>query len=389
VRFSHTALLATVVAIVVAAAASADDEPSGTKARVARALVEDPDLSALFEEGPERSAIDRGLAYLAEQQRFTKDGSFPAGEAHVPVGVTALCALALMADGNSPNRGAYRLELAKALDYLISKRKPADHEHAGFIADVSDNKSRTHGHGLATLALAQAYSMSPGSARGKRMAAALQAAVERIEVSQGIDGGWEYSPTRSADHEGSVTVCLVQGLRAAHNVGIYVDTKVIARAIEYVKKLQNDSGGFRYASFGSNQKVSVAMTGACLSTLHATGIYDGTQVDDGYDYIWRKLMARDMERERAGLGEEPLFPFYERFYLSQALWQHPDESVFETWAASERRTILLSQDADGSWPDRHFTGHGWIEGRYGKAYATAMNCLFLSLPAGLLPIFQR
>jgi len=41
--------------------------------------------------------------------------------------------------------------------------------------------------------------------------------------------------------------------------------------------------------------------------------------------------------------------------------------------------VLTHQRLDGSFADE----------RYGDVYATAMNCLLLALPEGLLPIFQR
>ena len=47
--------------------------------------------------------------------------------------------------------------------------------------------------------------------------------------------------------------------------------------------------------------------------------------------------------------------------------------------AREAKRIIGTQHKDGSWTDR----------RYGSCYATAMNCLLLALPDGLLPIFQR
>ena len=338
-------------------------------------------LPAFDATDPARDAIDRGLAFLAGQQKLLRDGSFPAGKEKARVGVSALCALAFMAEGNTTARGPYKAEVAGAVDYLLSRVAPPGHEYAGFISDRDDPKSQTHGHGLATLALAQAYSTSPHTPRGRRTAAALAAAVRRIELAQGLEGGWHYKPYRQADHEGSVTVCLVQALRAARNAGIHVDTDVIKRAVDYVERLQEESGGFRYQLIRSSKQndVSVALTAACLSTLHATGIYDGHQIDDGYDYIWRELTRRDLGRERGELDVEPRFPYYERFYLSQALWQHRDAGAFEEWAAGERRRVLASQAPDGSWSDAS----------YGDCYATAMNCLFLSLPEGLLPIFQR
>ena len=61
------------------------------------------------------------------------------------------------------------------------------------------------------------------------------AAVARIEGSQGDEGGWNYEPYRSLQHEGSVTVALVQALRAAKDAGVRVDPDVVARAVQYVE----------------------------------------------------------------------------------------------------------------------------------------------------------
>ncbi|MFT5049025.1 MAG: hypothetical protein ACI8QZ_000414 [Chlamydiales bacterium] len=322
-----------------------------------------------------REALARGLTFLAAQQEPRRDGSFPAGEdgSHSPIGVTSLCALAFMAGGSLPARGPHGDVVGRAVDYLLAHVTPSGSDIAGYITAANDRQSRTHGHGLATLALAEAYNMSPASTRGRRTALALQAAVERIESSQGSEGGWYYDPLRSVEHEGSVTVCLVQGLRAAHNAGIHVDTRVIARAIDYVQRLQDERGGFRYGLH--DDKTTVALTGACLSTLHATGIYDGLAVERGYAYVWREIAARESGQG----GGRAAFPYYERFYLSQALWQHRNPTIFADWMAKEAKRILSTQHKDGSWTDR----------RYGSCYATAMNCLLLALPDGLLPIYQR
>jgi hypothetical protein len=119
--------------------------------------------------------------------------------------------------------------------------------------------------------------------------------------------------------------------------------------------------------------------------LNAAGTYDNKILRNGYDYLVRELAAR----EKDGLwgaqaadpkdGQHVSCPFYERIYLAQAFWQAQDRSLFTTWYGRERERVLALQEKDGSWKDE----------RYGKCYATAMNALFLSLPDGLLPIFQR
>ena len=336
-------------------------------------------LPSQIERDAVREAIDRALAFLAAQHDLEPDGSFPAGqkETYSPVGVTALGALAFLSTGNQVGRGPYAQEVEQAIDYLLSRVAPKGDERAGYISDEADHHSRMHGHGLATLALAQAYGLSPRTPRGRRIAAALTAAVDCIERTQTVDGGWYYEPVRQSEHEGSITVCLLQALRAAKEAGIEVDTKVIARAIDYVKRLQNKDGGFRYTL--DLDRPSVALTGACLGTLHAAGTYEGTVVDEGYAYIWRELAVRDVARERGQGGDLAKFPYYERFYLGQALWQHPDAEVYPRWADKERPRVLVTQERDGSWKST----------AYGSSYATAMNVLFLALPEGLLPIFQR
>jgi hypothetical protein len=202
--------------------------------------------------------------------------------------------------------------------------------------------------------------------------------VGRIEASQGVEGGWYYQPVKVADHEGSVTICLVQALRGAHNAGVKVDAAVIHRAVDYVKRLQNPDGSFRYAL--GIERSSVALTAAAISTLNATGTYRATELDDGYDFVFRELAARnEAPSARAATAREVPYPFYERLYLAQALWQHQDASVYAGWASAEQRRLLLDQLEDGRWSDP----------RFGDCYATATNCLVLALPEGLLPIFQR
>lgn len=321
-------------------------------------------------------ALRRGLAYLAERQASQRDGSLPVADAqyYAPVAVTALGALAFMAGGSSPERGPYGQEVARAVDHLLERADldPAA-EAVGYIHAQADKVSRTHGHGLATLALTQAFASSPRSRRGERLERVLVAAVALIERSQGPEGGWYYEPRATVQHEGSVTIALVQALRGARNAGVHVDTDVVARALSYVERSQNENGMFRYAL--DLDRTSVALTAAALSTLNALGEYDGPVVQRGMDALWRELAARQSSERR----ETVQHPFYERFYLSQALWFAQDRRLFDQWLPPELERVLAAQRPDGSWGDAN----------YGSCYATAMNCLFLALPQELLPIFQR
>ena len=359
---------------------------------------EDPELRPYPQEGDEGriASIERALEWLATRQE-SRDGSMAVGDANpkgrAPLAITSLSALAWMAGGSTPTRGRYQKNVSRAVEYLLANTQRDADPHPGYIKDQGDELSRTHGHGLATLALAEAFTMSPNSALGKRIGETLKAAVRRIEDSQGAEGGWYYEPYRTIQHEGSVTVSLLQALRAADDVGIHVNPDTIARAVEYMEKLQildttdvGDGaklGGFRYGI--GDSKTSIALTAAGLATLQAAGIYSGRAFDEGYDYVWRQLLARDDNPS----GNEAAFPYYERFYLSQALWQLRDTERYRTWAEPRMRLLIDEQEPSGAWTDVRYANGMAQRNMYGASYATACNILFLALPDDTLPVFHR
>lgn len=357
---------------------SPDRAPTHTVRTAIHVGEEQPNSSPNPQQAAARLALQRGLQFLAQRQATEADGSLPAGGGReaAPIGATALSAVAWMAAGSTLDRGPHGEELSKAIEYLLSRvNLDESSPHVGYVSESGDSISKMHGHGFATLAFSQAYTVSPGTPLGKRIGRSLRLTIDRIEASQHPDGGWGYDPVPSLNHEGSITITVVQALRAAHNVGLEVDLDVIAKAIDYVAKSQNEDGSFRY-SLRKEDRSSVALTSACISTLNATGDYSSQVIQEGYDFIFRELQNR---KSAPAEVEEIRWPYYERFYLAQALWQHAETQVFERWAAEERVHVLTTQKENGSWGDSEF----------GDCYATAMNCLFLALPESLLPIFQR
>lgn len=406
------------VSVCAHAAAPTDERSKGTPSSTGRLLLagpqlqEDDSLRPYPQEGDaERiTAIGRGLKWLSTRQS-SRDGSVEVGDAEpgqrAPLAVTSLAALAWMSGGSTLTRGEHQEQVRRAIEYLLASTHRGSDDFPGFIEDRGDNISRTHGHGLATLALAQAYTVSPNTPLGKRIGETLLAAIDRIEGSQGAEGGWYYSAARSIQHEGSVTVAMVQAMRAANDVGIRVNPDAVAEAVDYVTRLQvmelpsqddpavddkeaarrrarQTLGGFKYGL--DDPQTSIALTAAGLVTLQASGTYDGPRVQEGYDFIWRKLL----EREEDGAGAADPFPYYERFYLSQALWHHRDTSHYRRWAEPVMRRLCASQEPSGSWKDVRVGGNGLkFVNRYGAAYATASNVLFLALPDDTLPLFHR
>ncbi|MFG0318609.1 MAG: hypothetical protein ACF8XB_15150 [Planctomycetota bacterium JB042] len=339
---------------------------------------------------------NRALEYLAQQQ--SEDGSFavePGEDAtRAPLAVTALVSLAFMAGGSTVGRGPYHETVRDSIEFLLAHQvdkpppgvEPGGEPGFGYFTVDSDSTSKMHGHGFATLAVAQAYgtlnfdptygeaAASKAREDQRRMRRALVRAVRLIEESQSQAGGWNYEPYE-LDHEGSMTVLMIQALRAARNVGVDVDKGVIDRAIQYIHRTQDpNEGGFRYKLHST--KISYALTAAGVATLNATGTYDSDVIDLGIKYMRRRDPVLNADRDPYS---EP-FPFYGRLYAAQAYYVHRDPTLWRIWYP--RMVVML----EGSQNDvtGHFSGSD-----YGRVYGTAMSCLVLQLPFQYLPIFQK
>jgi hypothetical protein len=353
--------------------------------------IDDPELRARM-----GRAVDLGLRYIARRQTepdgsISMAGNDPPVDHRAPFAVTAIAALAYMADGNSETRGPHCSELKRAIDYIAGKANFDADGIGAYLGADGDMLSRMHGHGYATLALAEILGMggqAGGRERQRKLQQVLTAAVRKIEMTQGDSGGWYYKPSKDLEHEGSVTITLVQALRAARNVGVAVDAEVIRKAVEYVRQSQvkdanvADAGAFRYRL--QSHETSLALTAAAIATLNSTGDYDSESIDRGIRYILKEL--KNPERESMGWGQLK-FPAYEQLYLAQAFLQYRDFDVFAQWYRHEvprilkrqKVRVLDNQQEEGFWSDDPF----------GSVFTTAVECIVLRMEDSYLPILQR
>lgn len=307
-------------------------------------------------------AIDEGLKWLSKQQ--ATNGSFGSiGGYRENVGVTALAGMAFLASGSTPDRGPYGREVSAVMNFLLARAEPS-----GFINSEKPSQSHgpMYGHGFATLFLAEIY----GTIEREDLRPKLSKAVQLIIGSQNKSGGWRYSP-RSRDADLSVTVCQMMALRAAKNAGFAVPRETVDRCVLYLRKSQNDDGGFRY-QLQSERESLFPRSAAAVVGFYSAGRYDGAEVESGLAYLNRF-------RPGDGLTNRNNY-FYGHYYAVQAAWQAGGDHWF-AWYPAIRDDLVSKQEPDGSWRDTTPV--------VGTAYATAMACLVLQMPNNLLPIFQR
>ncbi len=293
------------------------------------------------------AAYVRGLRYLARTQ--TPEGRWPDGESGP--GVAGLAVLAMLARGDDPEAGPWAASIRRALEFILVNQNPA----TGYIGP-----SMYH-HGLATLALAEAY----GAVPDPRLGPALDRAVRLILAAQIRNpmGGWRYSPD-AEDADTTVSGAQVVALLAARNAGWFVPEEALDRAIRFYQSCQLGDGQMGYTGpdgGGSPARNAIAVAVAALSRRT-----DG----DLFRRAWAVLRTTD-PREGGG------YFFYYLYYAAQAFFQ-ADPAAWERWNSRAVRTLLELQGPDGSW-----------SGPHGTAFSTSAALLTLAVNYRLLPIYER
>ena len=304
-----------------------------------------------------RSAIDRGLVFLASRQN--DDGRFAArgpGSGQHPVCDTALALMAFTVQGHVPGRGEYGRTMDAAIAYLIGVAE----KHTGYLG------GSMYEHGLATLALSEVW----GQSKNNRIRDALRAAVDVTLRAQNGAGGWRYQPL-PVDADLSVTVIQLVALNSAREAGIAVPDQTIVKAVNYVLKSWNPTGGgFCYQPGGGERNPRFATTAAGVMSLIMSGQRDHPRTRRGVVIL---AAFPDIKFKR---GAVPYW-LYAHYYAIQDMYQSGDK-FFQPWYPKIAATLVNEQWKHGGWN---------IE--QGPIFSTGMAILILGVPYRFVPIYQR
>ena len=161
-----------------------------------------------------REMYDAGLRYLIKTQ--DDSGAWKDGQAGP--GVTGMAVMALLASGEDPNHGPYRVPIRKALRSMIVSQNA----ETGFLGSGQGHDSM-YQHGFGMLALSEAYGTvddrtlwteaSAGGQKGRPIGQALELAVRCAVTSakNNPQGAWRYSPD-AKDADTSVSGAVMMGL---------------------------------------------------------------------------------------------------------------------------------------------------------------------------------
>ncbi|SFI92531.1 prenyltransferase/squalene oxidase repeat-containing protein [Planctomicrobium piriforme] len=325
--------------------------------RPAMALDTDPQV--------ERS-VTRALDYLAREQR--RQGYWEANSGQYRVAMTALCAMALLAEGSTTTRGKYARNVSRAVDFLLDTAQP------GGLIGYADDYHYTYGHGFSMLFLSEVYGEEEDEERRRQIRQVLERAVRFSAEAQTSRGGWGYVSARDGNDfdEGSTCVTQVQGLRACRNAGIPVPREIIDRAKQYINACMTVDGGINYSIRGGGARAPI--TAAAVASMYSAGDYgESEDVRKMLEFCKNNIWPQGGAIRTNGFGHW----HYLHYYYAQVMYR--DEALWPKYYGELKQVLLATQSADGSWQD----------GQVGNVYVTAINATVLQLDRAFLPIYQR
>jgi len=338
------------------------------------------------------ASVEGALGWLAANQE--SDGSWNASKhgagretqtldrnragtgAKADTAMTGLAVLAFQGAGYTHIGGKYSQTVEAALDFLRASQMPsgdlAGLKQIGTSSDVY--YARMYSHGMAALAIAEAYAMTGDP----RLVAPIQSALAyTLQAQNKRTGGWRYqSNTQDDPGDTSQFGWQAMALLSSQNGGFTLPTDLMPRMHGYLTRVSvGRYGGLAVYRPTPGQQPTHAMTAEALAMrLMLKQSISQEALSEAKQYILQQL---------PGTAEENLYYWY---YASLALFQLQDES-WPIWNKAMKSQLLQSQvltgNQAGSWnPNCIWAGYG------GRVYSTAMACLCLEVYYRYLPIYR-
>jgi len=326
-------------------------------------------------------AVDNALRWLATAQ--SADGRWDANQfgggsesktlghdrqaagVDADTGITGLALLAFLAAGHTHLEGAYRENVQHGLEFLLRSQA----ENGNLYGDAT-LFARMYCHGIAALALGEAYVMTGDH---RLMPFLIQSTRYTRNAQHPTLGGWRYQLGDRGDM--SQFGWQVMALRSAELAGIEVPSQTRDGMLRFLRQARvGNQGGL--AAYRVGERASPTMTAEALACRYFLRVPPPeASVNEARDLIHLEL---------PGAGQVNLYYWY---YATLALF-HGQDPRWDRWNDALQDQLLGTQrrggPLNGSWdPDTVWGGYG------GRVYSTAMATLCLEVYYRYLPLFDE
>lgn len=321
-------------------------------------------------------AVERALEYLARHQLNNGSWTLNFGNScqglcepdgnrvdSYRIAATGLALLCYLGAGKTDIDEQYGNTVSKAIYFLQQNLKT--NSGSGYWVGT-ESLAQMYEHGIATLALCEAYQMRNSA----ELRESCQLAVNYIVEAQFRDGGWDYHPGSPGDL--SIAAWQVMALKSAIAGKLGVPQRTVTSVDRFLEKCRGGEFMYRYR----DRKPTASMT--AIGTL--IQIFRGRS---------REARSIAMAVEYMGNEGPSTNDMYYNYYATQVMFHHGGPP-WKAWNYKMRDFLVRTQVTQG-----HSSGSWWFEGADhsndvgGRLYTTCMACLTLEVYYRYLPVYAQ
>ncbi|HWB13009.1 MAG TPA: hypothetical protein VG826_27535 [Pirellulales bacterium] len=326
-------------------------------------------------------AVSRGLRWLQAHQlpsggwrfdltqgpcegRCRDSGSEPSS-----TGATGLALLAFLGRGETHLEGDYQETVKKGLYYLTAQMKIS--AQGGDLR--GEGGGTMYSHGIATIALCEAYAMT----QDKALEPFAQKAIDFIVSAQDKrGGGWRYEPQQPGDT--TVSGWQLMALKSGQMGYLRVPYETIERAERFLDSVQLENGArYGYQPRTHEGKELTTTSVGLLCRMYTGWPKDRPALQKGVHILARE--GPSMIGSSANM--------YYNYYATQIMHQYGGEE-WESWNHHMRDFLTRMQATDG-----HESGSWYFDGgqakKGGRLYVTAMAIMTLEVYYRHMPLYAE
>jgi len=275
-------------------------------------------------------AVMNGLRWLMRNQNA--DGTWGVNQKGAMSGLALLC---FLGHGETYNSVEFGQTVKRAVDAFVKAGEVSD-GRLHMAGSSFEGNSAPYAHGIATYAMAEAYTMT----RDERIVPVLSKAVAYIVQAQTKLGGWHYGYAVGDKNDLSVAGWQIQALKAAQLTGLNLPgvEKALDNAMGFLRAWQDPKTGL----FGYQQRGGrLSLTGAgAICLMFGTG-RKTSEANAAIRAILDGVPSITYHSPEADL--------YAWYYHTLALFQ-AQGGAWDQWNKRFQDPIIDAQSSDGSWP---------------------------------------
>jgi hypothetical protein len=307
------------------------------------------------------AAVALGLQWLAAQQKQDGRWQFDGGSKD-DIAATGLGLLPFLAAGETHKQAKkYQKTVMGGITFLTSTQ---------LASGTFRGSSGLYAHGIATIALCEAYAMTLDPS----LKAKAQAAIDYIVKAQAGNGSWGYSAGAAGDT--SIVGWQIQALKSGMLGGLKVPPDTMKKAGQFLDDVSTDSGArYGYTTRGGSPTLSAV---GLLSRQYMGWTPKNPSLAKGVEYLMTMQPS------------EANFEMYYLYYATQVVHFFEGPEWHQKWNPKIRDMLVKKQvktagPNKGSWD----ADGGHIGGSCGRLGTTALCLLTLEVYYRHLPLYKR